>query len=381
MKYSFNEKVVVAHEDPAIRKDFVQALKKLGYEAVECSQGSDVLEMIHAADPPRVIWMGLRLPQVTPSEIGRKVRETPGGKCTYLGILVSASEKNQLTALFESGVNDYLTIPLEPMELRVRMQIVIRLVGLSLQMEEGQARMIYSSKMASLGQMAAGISHEINNPLAIISGSVDQILRVIQQPNPNLDFVKERCEKLKNTVKRITKIIFGLKTFAGESSVQEKEVVDAKSLIEDALSFCEAKLKSNGIEMRLPAEGLESQVICNRVQVCQVIVNLLNNSTLSIKTLPDPWIEIKALERNEMIEFTLTDSGGGIPKAIREKIMEPFFSTRTGGQGTGLGLSISKGIIEAHGGRLWLDEACPNTRFVFSLPRKSDGLQKTLKVS
>jgi two-component system sensor histidine kinase DctS len=110
---------------------------------------------------------------------------------------------------------------------------------------------------------------------------------------------------------------------------------------------------------------------CRAVQISQVLLNLINNACDAISSLNEKWILINAIERNNLIEISVTNSGPKIPAHIREKLMQPFFTTKEVGMGTGLGLSLSKTIAEAHGGRLYLDLGAENTRFVLELPKIS----------
>ena len=104
----------------------------------------------------------------------------------------------------------------------------------------------------------------------------------------------------------------------------------------------------------------------------QVLLNLLFNARDAVRDLKDKWVRLEVMNLSDFVEFSVTDSGTGISNAVRERIMQPFFTTKDVGQGTGLGLSISRGIVEAHGGRLYYDEKSQHTRFVFVIPKHRD---------
>jgi signal transduction histidine kinase len=226
-----------------------------------------------------------------------------------------------------------------------------------------------TAKLATMGEMTAGIAHEINNPLSIIVTKVT----VMNAMNEKGTLAKERIttdlEKLKSTADRIAKIIKGLKSLSRNSEGDPLEKVKINKIIQESLEFCEDRLKQRGIELRLNNK-VEAEISCKEVQVSQVIINLVNNSSDAIMDLPEKWIEIDVatdLDKNK-IRINLTDSGKGIPPEIAEKLMTAFFSTKGVGKGTGLGLSISKKIITEHGGDFYLDQSHPNTRFVIELP-------------
>lgn len=235
--------------------------------------------------------------------------------------------------------------------------------------------MLYSEKMAVLGEMAGGMAHEVNNPLAIIIGVSQVAMRKIESGKSDLSSVLETLKTVESTAERIVKIVRGLKLFSRDAGSDPKSPAQLKVLIDDSVNLCMERFKSAGIDLRM-GHIVDELVSCRPAQISQVILNLLNNSFDAIEGQSEKWISIEsrveksALQKGNSgtIEVWLTDSGVGISLQVAKKIMEPFFSTKPVGKGTGLGLSISKGIIAEHGGSLFLDESCKNTRFVIKLP-------------
>ncbi|MCB0393333.1 MAG: GHKL domain-containing protein [Bdellovibrionales bacterium] len=250
----------------------------------------------------------------------------------------------------------------------------------TLELEEGRAAALNSAKMASLGEMAGGIAHEINNPLAVISGLSRKAQMLIKR-STEISVVQNEglpiLAKVDKTVERISKIINGLRSFARDGEKDSFETVPAQKLIEDTLMLCENKIVHKGImiKTKIPSEHLDIE--CRSVQVAQVLVNLLNNAVDVIESFDQKWIELEVVDLGEFCEFRVTDSGHGIDKKIAEKIMQPFFTTKEIGKGTGLGLSVSSSICEDHGGKLFIDHQCANTRFVVRLPKLQKISQKS----
>jgi C4-dicarboxylate-specific signal transduction histidine kinase len=224
--------------------------------------------------------------------------------------------------------------------------------------------------MASLGEMAGGIAHEINNPLSIILGYASKISRQLSKPIPEIDSLISDIEKIKETTKRISKIINGLKTFSRSGENDMFLDVSVKTIIEDSLGLCQEKFKLFGVDIILE-EIPDLFFECRATQISQILVNLFNNAFDAISVLSTKWIRIEIIELTDhRLQIAVTDSGGGISEANVAKIMQPFFTTKEVGKGTGLGLSISLGIAQDHGGILKIDSSSKNTRFVLELPLK-----------
>ncbi len=231
-----------------------------------------------------------------------------------------------------------------------------------------EQKLFQASKMSSLGEMAGSIAHEINSPMAVIQLSAEQL------EDPEMVEILDKEEiaaigkRISDTVVRISKIIKGLKTFSRNAERDEMEATAVKSLIDDTLELCRERFKQKGIALRL-GEVSEIQTRCRPTEICQVLLNLLSNSFDAVDSsgLTDRWVEVSAVQSDSNVEISVVDSGPGIPKAIIKRMHEPFFTTKSIGKGTGLGLSISKGIVEMHGGKLFLDESSKRTRFVIQL--------------
>lgn len=230
-----------------------------------------------------------------------------------------------------------------------------------------------ASRLASLGEMAGGIAHEINNPLAVIKGKCFQILQLQKRGEFSYDGVEKLVRDIETISTRIASVVRGLKSFSREASDDPFVTQSIRAIIEDSLSFCEQKMKNENVTLhRLFAEKADIQVACRSAQIAQVIVNLLSNSMDALKTNKDAAIWIDIHDSGDSLRISVEDNGPGIPKEFAAKIMQPFFTTKPVGTGTGLGLSISKGIAQAHHGDLELESSERPTRFVLRLP-KSQG--------
>jgi C4-dicarboxylate-specific signal transduction histidine kinase len=229
------------------------------------------------------------------------------------------------------------------------------------QLIEQQAVVANSARISSLGVMASGIAHEINNPLAVISGRASQIVRMLENNELKSEALWPIVKNIEHTVQRISKIIHGLKSFARDGHADPFVITPVAQVIEDAVVVCKEMFSRRNIELKMHVSpGL--LIDCRSVQITQVLVNLLQNAVDAVEDNSERWVKLSAYEgESGYICLSIEDSGSGIPKIIRDRIMEPFFTTKAVGKGTGLGLSISAGIIHSHNGSLYIDEKCPNT--------------------
>lgn len=235
----------------------------------------------------------------------------------------------------------------------------------SLQAE--RAKVLQSSKLASLGEMAGGVAHELNSPLGAIvlsSELAEELLADVE----GSEEAREEVRSIGEVAQRMGKIISGLKTFARDAKDEGAAAIPVQKWIDESLGLCRQRFFNAGVKVEVATETLSA--ICNvqSIQISQTLVNLLNNSYDAIQGKQDKWIRIEGRPNGNYFEVLVTDSGNGIPKSQVEKIFEPFYTTKDFSHGTGLGLSISKGIVQNHGGDLVYDATSANTRFIIRLP-------------
>lgn len=232
--------------------------------------------------------------------------------------------------------------------------------------EEQRALAMSSSKFAALGEMAGGVAHEINNPLAIITTQAIYLRKLLM--SGRTEDAISIINKIDSTVLRISKIVKSMRQLSRDGTNDKYEIVSVESIIEESLDLCNERFSNNGIKIIKTNIDPAVYINCQKIQISQVIINLLNNAFDAICDTKDPWIEIKLIEENNHVLLNITDSGEGISEDLHAKILSPFFTTKKAGHGTGLGLSISKTILEQHGGELKLDSLSKNTCFMIKIP-------------
>lgn len=234
------------------------------------------------------------------------------------------------------------------------------------ELQDERSKSIQASKMATLGEMAAGMAHEINTPLAVISGAANIIMRHIEEGD--LHLAEDRIDKINRSVSRISKIITGLKNFSRSSGLQNRDFYDISRVIEDAVDLIEYSFKKCDIKLFVDIRT-EAKVFCNDIEIEQVLINLLNNAKDALEDRKESWIRVVAEERGDQVVIQISDSGPGVPKELHNEIFHPFFTTKPVGKGTGLGLSISHGIVESHSGELFYDDKKESSTFTLKLEK------------
>ena len=238
-------------------------------------------------------------------------------------------------------------------------------------LDEERHKIFASQRLNSLATVTNGIAHEINNPLAIISGYAEQLKHLFEEdpgqaPPSRVTFV---TTKIIEASRRCSRIIDSLKDFSRNGSDDPFEAESVSDLIDETLDLCSQRFKSCGVKLKIGPIEEDLQIQCRRVQIVQVLYNLLNNALDASKSVDMPIVTVEVAELSTKIAISVTDNGPGIAESIKNKIFEPFFTTKEVGSGVGVGLSISKGVVEEHRGTLELSSSTFNTVFTITLPK------------
>lgn len=235
------------------------------------------------------------------------------------------------------------------------------------ELDHKRALIINSSRLAALGEFSAGMAHEINNPLTVISGNA-RILNSLINKGTLDKSAQPQVQKITDMTARIDKIIKNLRAFARDGKNDLMKEFELSKFIDDISVLTKIKLERNQIEFELVNEANFKMIYGQEIPLSQVIINIINNAADAVMGLDKKWVRLKVENNEQWIQFTVTDSGNGIPVEIQEKMMSPFFTTKEVGKGTGLGLSISLGIINSHKGQLIYNSESPHTEFIIRIP-------------
>lgn len=243
-----------------------------------------------------------------------------------------------------------------------RSQILRDLTDLKMREEQIQ----HSERLATVGHMAAGVAHEIGNPLTAISSLVQVCQRKTDDP-----FIQEQLKKVRDNIQRITKIVRDLVDFSRPSSL-ETEWMQLNSIIESAVGLLKHDARCRNVEFNLVLSSSLPKLEGVPDHIHQVLVNILLNAVDAMQGMKNPSVTIKTWQDNHSANISITDIGKGIPEADQNRIFEPFYTTKDVGSGTGLGLSVSHGIINKMNGTIHVEsEYDSGSTFTITLPTEN----------
>ena len=232
-----------------------------------------------------------------------------------------------------------------------------------------QERLTHFSRLSTMGEMAAGLAHEINQPLSAIATYAQACQRLIRQPEPDIEDVTAALEQINAQALRAGEVIRRLRNFVKNREVK-REPINCARLLEDLRTLAETDARLHNIRLRLDCQEPLPTVYADPIQLQQVVLNLVRNAIDAMADAPEDRREVLLMTREAAdgeVEITVADHGTGLAPEATEHLFNPFFTTKA--SGTGLGLAISRSIVRAHGGRLW---HTPNdgsgVRFHFTLP-------------
>ncbi|POA44810.1 PAS domain-containing sensor histidine kinase [Pseudomonas sp. MPR-ANC1] len=241
------------------------------------------------------------------------------------------------------------------------------------EVRRSQQQLTQSAKMATLGEMATGLAHEINQPLNVMRMAIVNVLKRLGNGDVQIDYLTDKLNRIDAQVQRAARVVDHMRVFGRRSEI-EQHPFNPLDAIEGTLSLLSEGLRGKGVELRVNEAEFQVQVRGYVDQLEQVLINLMVNARDALlgKREADrdfqPWIAVRAECDEHVVRLWVEDNGGGIDPRLLERIFEPFFTTKPVGVGTGLGLSVSYGIIDNMGGRLSVRNGDEGAQFCIELP-------------
>lgn len=227
------------------------------------------------------------------------------------------------------------------------------------ELKESQVQLIQSEKISALGELAAGIAHELNQPLNVTKIICQSILKDIEKGRFDEESTKEDLPEIVNQMNKMAEIIDHMRVFSRRTVDMCHESVEINSVIENALKFVDQQLRNYNIHLRKNLNADLPLVVGDPIRLEQVFLNLITNAKDAVESCHKEGgkIEIRSCkaEGEKAVVIEVADNGQGVPDKVKEKIFQPFFTTKEVGKGTGLGLSVAYTIIREHKGRISIE--------------------------
>ena len=236
-----------------------------------------------------------------------------------------------------------------------------------------QTALAHANRVATMGQLTASIAHEVNQPLAAVLSNAEACLRWLDRGTPDLDGVRRSVEWIIDDGNRASEVIRRIRALANKTDI-EKAPLDINDVIREVIALVHRELTSRQVSLRMELAPALPMILGDRVQLQQVIINLVMNGIEAMGSITDRPRELVILSRQDetqQVLVSVTDCGVGISAENADRLFNPFFTTKSGGMG--MGLSICRSIMEAHDGRLWTAANVPHgATFQFTLPVNAD---------
>lgn len=363
--------ILLVDDDEVHRRVFANGLVNLGYDVVEAASGQEAIRLSETALLDLVL-LDIHLQDMNGLDVLLTIRTRVSMIHLPVIMLTGSIDGKLIIDALQKGANDYIAKPTElPVALaRIKTHVIIR--QQELELENRRAHAIGSAKMLALGDLAAGIAHEINNPLAIICAKASQLSSIAMKLSSDQQAqILPGLEQIQKTGFRIAKIVDAIEKFSRLADKDPLEEVFVADFITDAVLLCNSKLRSGNVGLIIPETFPDVKILCRSTEMSQVIYSLLSNAYDAVMGLQERWVRIDFENTELELLISITDSGKGIPISIKNKMFQPFFTTKPIGKGTGLSLSKSLGVIHSYHGIIEVDQTSVNTRFVIRLPRIS----------
>ena len=265
-----------------------------------------------------------------------------------------------------------ITFPQEPAKLNSVLVSIMDITERKQTEEElrkTQVELAHVTRVMTMGELAASIAHEVNQPLAAIVTNGNACLRWLAGESPNLDEARETARHIVRDGNRAGDVIGRIRTLLRKTGT-EKELLDMNQVIREVVALAEDEVRRNGVALRTELAGDLPLILGDRVELQQVVLNLIMNAIEAMSAIGDrPRDLVIRTQRGEVdqVRVTVQDSGIGLDPQCMGRIFDAFYTTKS--QGMGMGLAISRSIIAAHGGRLWaVPNDGPGMTFEFALP-------------
>lgn len=375
MANGISGKVLIV-DDSAGDRRLLNDLLKDDYQITEARDGSTALDLI-ARQLPDIILLDIQMPGVDGFEICHRLKKDLATLSVPVIFLTASADIESRLKAFVFGAVDYIIKPVIPDEVKARVRAHIKVKQFDKdadqKVENFSAQLIQIEKMAAIGEITAGVAHELNQPLNVIKIICQSIMKDIEKDRFSLESAKQDLPEVINQMNRMAQIVDHMRGFSRRKVGITIEELNINDSIDAVFVFLGQQLTNHNVLVDKQYASNLPKIKGDSIRLQQVFMNLINNARQALMSCEKKpmKIEIKTYisQDGKYVVAEFKDNGPGIPPEIREKIFEAFFTTKGVGEGTGLGLSTARKIIEEHGGKIEVESVAGEwTNFRVILP-------------
>jgi signal transduction histidine kinase len=358
------EHILIAEDDPGAGRVLRLLLEQNGYRVTLAADGITALRLLDEQGAPDLLLLDWMLPGVSGLEICHAARQRWDALRLPILMVTAKTDPESVYAAFDAGASDYVGKPFRGAELRARIGAHLRTRRLSMERERMESHLRERDKLFTLGLLAGGVAHDLNNPLSVISAHAQVLLRRAPEAE-----TAEQLRGILEAVDRCSRIVSELLGFARRHEA-ERVPVDVGEVLRATLALRERHLATSGIDLRVEVDDDLPSVPGDRHQLRQVFLNVLVNAE---QALAERGRSLRITARrvddpSPAVAVELWNDGPPIPPDVLPSIFDALFTTKPGDEGTGLGLFICRRIVREHGGEMDARNDADGTVFTVRLP-------------
>ncbi|MCP4414922.1 MAG: response regulator, partial [Gammaproteobacteria bacterium] len=369
-----NNKILVIDDEVIVIESILEDLNGMGFKFISAANGKDGLAKYEEEEPILVI-LDLRMPGMNGVEFLENLGIRLNDQCTVI-VLTGHGDEDDIKKCFDLGISSFIRKPYNIDVLRGTIRHAIKLKQVQQELIDAinerrkmEEVLLQSEKLKSIGTITAGISHEFNNILAIISGNIELLTETYKDHIELTDVLRTIGKAVKDGAEISRNMLKFTKT---KQDTKEFVSSDIRDLIMQSLEFTMPRWKNmaqiEGLNYQIDKEGMKevSSIMCNPTEIREVFINIINNAFDAMSE--GGSLSFSTWDRDEVVFVKITDSGDGMPEDVKKNIFDPFFTTKTP-VGTGLGMSTAYGTVSRHGGRIEVEsEVGKGSTFTLQFP-------------
>ena len=364
------QKLVLVVDDTPTDIAVISGVLKDSFRIKVATHGKKALAIARASDKPDLILLDVVMPGMDGYEVCRHLKATPATREIPVIFLTAVTDAANEEKGFEVGAVDYIHKPFSPPLILARVKNQLALQSALRQAREDrdqadelfhalQAEVAQFARLTTMGELAASIAHEIRQPLAAVVNNANAGLRWLNNQPPNLKQVRAALKRIVRDSERGGDVIGSIQGMLKKGE-EERARLDINDLIREVMRLVQGELKNRGVSSRAELADDLPRVLADRIQLRQVILNLIMNAIEAMVSVSDRARVLRVRSENhgdDGVLVAVEDFGSGIAPKDMDRIFETFFTTKS--EGMGMGLSICRSIVESHGGRISASRANP----------------------